>query len=111
MSQTLAQAIDAYNIAVGKRNVLKDLSDYLEKYVEKLERRENELKLKIARYKKSGKNVETLKVTMHDFGIISAQINAALKLRKELLERLIESAKDVNTAGDNFIKTYQQNTE
>ncbi len=109
-TESLAHAIDTYDIAVGTRNALQDLSDYLEKYVHKLERRENELKHKVARYKKSGKDVEALKFSMHDFGITSAQINAALKLRKEFLERLIESAKDVNSAGENFIKTFQQNT-
>ncbi len=39
------------------------------------------------------------------------QINAALKLQKEFLERLIESSKEVSSAGDKFIEAYHQNKE
>ncbi len=109
--EALAQALDTYDKAKAMNNTLKDLSEYLKKYVHKLERKENELKHKVERYKKSGKDVEAFKLAIHDFAIISVQVNAALKLQAEFLERLLESSNEVSSIGDEILKTYHQNKE
>ncbi len=109
--EALSKAIHTYDQAKGMNKALRDLADYFEKYFPKLERRENELKHKVERYKKSGKDVEAFKIAIHDFAIVSSQINAALKLQKEFLERLLESSNEVSSIGDEIFKTYHQNKE
>ncbi len=105
------QALDAYTLAKARQDVLKDLSDYFQKYIHKLEHRETELKEKIERYKKSGKNEEALKAAIHDSTMNTAQINAALKLEKEFMERLLETAKEVGTTGASFLELCTQNPD
>ncbi len=107
-SKEILDAIEAAQIARGKRQALNDLCDYLQKYVHKLDRQLNELTRKYEKLKKAGVKNREFYLVAGKRENLQCQIIEALKLQKEFLERNLQAGDEVIKAHEHFDKLHSQ---